>query len=83
MWGMTFEVTSIYYCALDWGEGKNSTPHPRLDVQLTLPCPVPLSPVEEGQCWPPSCPLSLSIKVFGYYLDLSWLWLSVRSKLEL
>jgi len=79
---MTFEVASIYYCALDWGEGI-STPHSRLDVQLTLACPEPLNPVEEGQCWPPSCPLSLSIKVFGTYLAHSWLWLSVRSKLEL
>jgi len=82
--GYDFEATSVYCYAPDWGEGKSSsTSHSKLDVKLTLPCPEPLNPVEEGRCWPPSCPISLSIKVFGSYLTLSWLGLSVRSKLEL
>jgi hypothetical protein len=72
---MTFEAASIYYCALNWDKGKTSTPHSKLDVQLTLPCPELLNPVQEGQYWPPSRQLSISVKVFGSYLSLSWLGL--------
>ena len=80
---MTFEAASVYYCALDWGEGKIITLDSRLDVQLTYPCPEPLKSSGRRKVLSPSPPVTLSIKGFGSYLVLSWLWLSVRSKLEL